>query len=351
MTIFLTIIGLLIVLGIVVFVHELGHYFAARISGARVDAFSIGFVPVLRWRDKRGTEWRLGCVPFGGYCNIYGQEDMFDRKKYAKLPPAKKKGHYLSLSAWKQAFIISGGVIMNFALAFLIYFGIMWLHPQKVQLPVISQVIQNSPAFNAGVRAGDTVIRIDGARIGNWGDLLIAKEMATGHDASVALVRGSDLVMVKIAPAPTWGLIADGTKMELQKKNIWQAAISGARKTWQQSKMLVVVIKQIVTGERSSKQLGSFIMIGQVAGKALATGLISLLSIIALISVNLGVVNLLPLPVLDGGFLLVLAVEGVIRRKLQGRAMEYVWIGGWVLIGLLMALTMKNDIMRLFGWQ
>ncbi|MDR1206862.1 MAG: M50 family metallopeptidase [Rickettsiales bacterium] len=349
MTIFLTIVGLLIVLGIVVFVHELGHYLAARISGVRVEAFSIGFRPILRWKDRRGTEWRLGWVPFGGYCNIYGQDMMFNPKEYEALPKEKKKGHYLSVSAWRRALIIAGGVIMNFALAFVIYFGIAWLRPQNVQLPVIGQVIQGSNAYAAGVRAGDTVVKIDGAKIANWGDLLIAKELAGRKTADIILVRGENLVNVKMAPAERWGLVADGAKTETQKNNIWQAGIAGARKTWKESKTIVIVIKQIIAGERSSKSLGSFIMIAQVSGQALAAGFVALLSIIALLSVNLGVINLLPLPVLDGGYLLVLAVEGITRRKLQGKAMEYVWIGGWVLIGLLFALTMKNDIFRVLG--
>jgi regulator of sigma E protease len=349
MNIIFTILGLLIVLGIVVFVHELGHYLAARIAGVKVEAFAIGFRPILRWKDKRGTEWRLGWVPFGGYCNVYGQDMMFNRKEYEALPKEKKKGHYLSVSAWRQALIIAGGVIMNFALAFVIYFGIAWARPQTVQLPVIGQVIQDSPAYVAGVRAGDTVVRIDGAKISNWGDLLIAKELAGKKDADVILVRGENLVDVKISSAERWGLVADGARTEIQKKNVWQAGIAGARTTWKQSKILVIVLKQIITGERSSKQLGSFIMIAQVSGQALATGFVALLSIIALLSVNLGVINLLPLPVLDGGYLMVLAVEGVSRRKMQGKTMEYVWIGGWVLIGLLFALTMKNDIFRILG--
>ncbi|MCL2331189.1 MAG: RIP metalloprotease [Proteobacteria bacterium] len=369
MTIFLTIVGLLIVLGVVVFIHELGHYFAARISGVRVDAFSIGFRPVLRWRDKRGTEWRLGWIPFGGYCLIYGQEDMFDRKKYAELPAEKKKGHYLSASAWRQAFIIAGGVIMNFALAFAIYWGLN-LRPQTVQLPVIAQVIQDSPAYNAGIRAGDIIAKIDGKKISNWGELLIAKELAAGHDAQIVYLRPGTIYTgpnkvprkgekaesamfdfeTRIAHAEKWGLIADPAKTTVVHRNVIQAGVAGARETWTQSKTLVVVLKQMITGERSSKQLGSFITIAQVSGKALAAGFAALFSIIALLSVNLGVVNLLPLPVLDGGYLLILGVEGIIRRKLQGKAMEYVFWAGWIIIGLLFALTMKNDIFRLFGW-
>lgn len=347
----LTAIGFLIVLGVAVLVHELGHYWAARACGVRVLTFSIGFGPaIVKWRDKRGTLWKISVLPLGGYCSAYGQEDMFDRRKYDALPAAAKKGHYLSVSAWRQALIVGGGIIMNFALAFTIYTGLFVARPRTVQLPVVGQVIRDSVAFKAGVRAGDTVARIDGARIGNWGDIILAKELAARRDANVSLVRGDKLVQVRLSPAARWGLIADGAKTELQRKNIFQAAHAGAREVWVQSKTIVIVLKQIITGERSSKQLGSFILIAQLSGQALAAGLAALLALTALLSINLGILNLLPLPVLDGGFLLLLGIEGVVRRKLQGRVMEYIFWGGWILIGLLFVLTMKNDIFRVFGW-
>lgn len=346
----LTIVALLIVLGVVVFVHELGHFLAARWAGVRVDTFSIGFGPaILKWHDRRGTTWRLACLPLGGYVSIYGQEDMFNRKKYEELPAAKKKGHYLSAPAWKQFIIIAAGVTMNFILAWVIYSALFMFQPKNVQLPVVGQVIQESVAFNAGVKPGDVVIRIDEEKITNWGELIIAKEIAANRDANVLLVRGDKLVQVKLPPAERWGLVADGSKTEFRKKGFFGAIYSGARETYHQSKTLLVVLKQIVTGERSSKQLGSFITIAEVSGQAMAMGFFALLSIIALLSVNLGVINLLPLPVLDGGYLLILIIEGITRRKLVGRGMEYAIVAGWVLIFGLFILTMWNDLARVFG--
>ena len=350
MQIVLAIIALLIVLGVVVFVHELGHFLAARWAGVRVDTFSIGFGPaIVKWHDKHGTVWKLACLPLGGYVSIYGQEDMFDRKKYAELPDEKKCGHYLSVPAWKQFIIVAAGVTMNFILAWLIYSGIFMFQPKQVQLPVVGQVIQESIAFDAGVKPGDIVMRIDVEPITNWGELIIAKELASGHDANVLLLRGEDLVRVQLAPAERWGLVADGSKTELRKKGFFDGLYAGARETYYQSKTLLVVLKQIITGERSSKQLGSFITIAEVSGQALSMGLVALLSIIALLSVNLGVINLLPLPVLDGGYLLILIIEAITRRKLGGRGMEIAIIIGWLLIIGLFALTMWNDLARVFG--
>ena len=350
MQIVLAIVALLIVLGIVVFVHELGHFLAARWAGVRVDTFSIGFGPaIVKWHDKHGTVWKLACLPLGGYVSIYGQEDMFDRKKYAALSDEKKKGHYLAAPAWKQFVIDTAGVTMNFILAWLIYSGIFMFQPKEVQLPVVGQVIQESIAFDAGVKPGDVVMQIDGEKITNWGELIIAKELASTHDADVLLLRGENLVRVQLSPAERWGLVADGSKTELRKKGFFDGLYAGARETYYQSKTLLVVLKQIVTGERSSKQLGSFITIAEVSGQALAMGIVALLSIIALLSVNLGVINLLPLPVLDGGYLLILIIEAITRRKLGGRGMEIAILVGWLFIIGLFALTMWNDLARVFG--
>lgn len=345
-----TLLGLLIVLGVVVFVHELGHFLSARWAGVRVNTFSIGFGPaIIKWHDKRGTIWKIACIPLGGYVSIYGQEDMFDRKKYKDLPAEKKKGHYLSAPAWKQFIIIASGVAMNFILAWFIYSAIFMFQPKNVQLPVIGQVIQESVAFNAGVKPGDIVVSIDDETVTNWGEIIIAKELAANRNAKVVLSRGNDLVTVELAPAERWGLIADGSKTELRKKGFFDGLYAGARETYYQSKTLLVVLKQIITGERSSKQLGSFITIAEVSGKAMSMGFFALLAIIALLSVNLGIINLLPLPVLDGGYLVLLIIEGITGKKLEGRAMEIAIMCGWIFILFIFALTMWNDIARVFG--
>ena len=346
----MTIVALLIVLGVVVFIHELGHFLAARWAGVRVDAFSIGFGPaIIKWHDKHGTVWKIACLPLGGYVSIYGQEDMFNRKKYNELPKQKKVGHYLSVPAWKQFIIIGAGVFMNFILSWSIYSSIFMFKPRTVQLPVVGQVIQGSAAFKAGIKSGDTIVEINGEEITNWGELVIAKELTGMHNANIVVSRGDETVNVKIAPAERWGLVADGSKTEFRKKGFFGAIYSGARETYYQSKTLLTVLKQIVTGDRSTKQLGSFITIAQISGQAMAVGFFALMSIIALLSVNLGVINLLPLPVLDGGYLLILIIEGITRKKLGGKGMEIVIVCGWIFLAFVFALTMWDDIARVFG--
>ena len=313
---------------------------------------TIGFGPALiKWHDKHNTVWKLCALPLGGYVSIYGQEDMFNRKKYQELPKEKKIGHYLSVPAWKQFIIIAAGVFMNFMLAWAIYSVDFAFRPRTIQLPVVGQVVRDSVAFKAGVKPGDVIMKIDGANIENWGELIIAKEIADKHDANVLIARKDKLIKTTLAPAERWGLIADGSKTMFRKKGVFGAMYSGLRETYHQSKTLLIVLKQIITGERSSKQLGSFITIAQVSGHALEAGFFIFLSIIALISVNLAVINLLPLPVLDGGYLLILIIEAITRRKLGGKAMEITIVIGWILIMLLFAFTMWNDIARVFGWN
>jgi regulator of sigma E protease len=242
---------------------------------------------------------------------------------------------------------------MNFVLAWAIYTSLFMFQPRLVgnsQLPVVGQVIQESVAFNAGVRAGDVIVQIDDEHISNWGELVLAKELASNRTANILVARKNELVSIQLAPAETWGMVADGSKRaDPKRQNLFQAMYSGARKTYYESKTLLVVLKQIITGERSSKQLGSFITIAEYSGAAMAAGFFTLISLIALLSVNLGVLNLLPLPVLDGGYLLILIIEAITRRKLQGRGMEIVILFGWLLILGLFILTMWNDLARVFG--
>ena len=247
MHVLLTILALLIVLGVVVFVHELGHFLAARWAGVRVDTFSIGFGPaIVKWHDKRGTLWKIACLPLGGYVSIYGQEDMFNRKKYAELPADKRVGHYLSAPAWKQFIIIGAGVFMNFLLAWIIYTSLFMFQPRLVansQLPVIGQVIQESVAFNAGVKPGDTIVRIDDEKISNWGEVILAKELASNRDADVLIVRGDELVNVKLAPAERWGMVADGARRADPKpQGLFRAMYSGARKTYYHRRTFVETV-------------------------------------------------------------------------------------------------------------
>jgi regulator of sigma E protease len=329
-------------------VHELGHFWAARWAGVRVDVFSIGFGrPLVKWRDRRGTEWRLAWLPFGGFVSIYGQDDMFDRKKYAELSPKEKIGHYLSAPAWKQAIIIGAGVFMNLVLAWAIYVGLSY-GTQTVQLPVIGEVIAGSTAEARGIKPGDRIMRVDDAQITSWSEMLAAKQMSTRENIRLTLLRGEKLDHASLPNGgEPWGILPDAARTETARHGFLKAIEKGTAELWTQSKRLFAVVGQMIVGDRSSKQLGGLLTIAEISGRALSAGCAAFLTIIALMSVNLGVINLFPLPVLDGGYLLILLIEGVTRRKLQGGAMNWIIRVGWWMLIALMAFTFWNDIVRL----
>lgn len=353
----ITVLAMLIVLGIVVFVHELGHFFAARWAGARVDVFSIGFGrPIIKWHDSHDTEWRIAWLPLGGFVRIYGQDDMFDRKAFQTLSAKKKVGHYLSLSAWKQAVIIGAGAFMNLLLAFIIYTG-LFIGEQTIQLPVVGyaepagvQLKFDDKVYLAkapnGLKVGDRIMQVNGISVDSWQRMIIAKEMNAGKDNNLVILRGDKLIQVKM-PSGKWGVAPDVNKTEVVRYGFFGAIVRGADELWTQSRMMISVLGQMISGDRSHKQLGGIIHIADMSGRALLAGLTALFSMIALISVNLGVINLLPLPVLDGGYLLMILIEAVTRRKLQGRAMDWILRIGWGFLIVLILFTVWNDIVRL----
>ncbi|MDR1071548.1 MAG: site-2 protease family protein [Rickettsiales bacterium] len=339
-----TIIALVIVIGIIVFVHELGHFMAARWAGARVTVFSIGFgKPLIKWRDRMGTEWRIAWLPLGGFVSIYGQDDMFDRRKYQELPAKEKIGHYMSMPAWKQAVVIGAGVFMNLLTAWVIYSG-LFMGKETVQLPVVGSIEQTTQ----NLKPGDRIMQVNKKAVSSWSEMLMGKELNAGHGVQLLILRGEKLIPVAMS-AGRWGAAPDASKTETVRNGFFKAIGRGAAETWSQSKMIFVVLKQMITGERSSKQLGGFISIAEISGKALTAGFAALISVIALLSVNLGVINLFPLPVLDGGHLLILLLEAITRRKFHGRSIEWIMRAGWWLFITLIIFTFWNDIFRLIA--
>lgn len=340
----LSVIGLIIVLGLVVFVHELGHFAAARWAGVGVKAFSIGFGlgrPIFKWTDRRGTEWRIGWLPLGGYVEL--QEDTKDKKGRVK----KFKDSLQSAPRWKRAIIMVAGVFMNFLLALVLYLFIFAARPEQIIKPVIGQVVPNSLAEKNGVQPGWEIARFADTEIAEWGEFLKAKAYAGGEVVKVEFTNGE---IVRLVADQSWGVApAIDANPQFKERTFFGVISRASSEVWEQSKMLFVVLRQIVLGERDPNQLGSFLTIAEISGNALAAGIFALLSIIAVLSINLGVINLLPIPALDGGQLLILAIEGLRRRKLSERAVNFVILAGWALLIFIMAFALKNDLVRAFG--
>ncbi|MDR0319334.1 MAG: M50 family metallopeptidase [Rickettsiales bacterium] len=357
----MSIIGLIIVLGLVVFVHEVGHFLAARMCGVKVLAFSIGFGlgrPLYKWTDKRGTEWRIGWLPIGGYVDLYGEKPVASpataaKKKKNVIPRQAKRDRGISAASlqsiprWKRALIMSAGVIMNFVLAWIIFLFLFAAKPEQIVRPVIGTVAENSLAYNAGIKPGWTVKSVYGQPVNEFADIIKIKTRAGNAIVKIEFAGGET---VRLIADKSWGIApAADANPEFKKRTVAGVIARATREVAEQSTLLFTVIRQLLTGDRDSKQLGSFIMIAQMSGEALAAGLFALLSMIAMLSINLGVVNLLPIPALDGGHLLIIAIESITRRKLNEKAVSYVIMGGWAVLIALMALALKNDLLRVLG--
>jgi regulator of sigma E protease len=349
-----------ILLPLVVFVHEFGHFILARANGVRVDAFSIGFGPVLfKWRDRHGTEWRISLVPLGGYVKMFGQNDMPEsaEKKTAfikRLSPAERKLHFEFKSKWRRASIIFAGPAMNYIFAILLFFALF----ASVGVPrapaVVSEVLPASPALAAGIRAGDVLVSIGGGKISKARDISRVMGAADGSPIDVVVERDGRNVALRLAPkldGRRYVLgVAYAAKLEdYERKGVLGAFAAAADEVALITSDTARALAEIISGRRSSRDLGGIISIAEISGKALAGGLYSFLYLVALISVSLGFFNLFPIPMLDGGYLLVYAIEAALRRDLSEKTKERMFMAGFALVAGLLLLSNLNDVLRLLG--
>ncbi len=343
----------LIVLSILVFIHELGHFLAARYFGVTVHVFSIGFGKKLFSKTWKGTEWRFALIPLGGYVKMKGQDDT----KPGLIEDGKDS--YNNIKPWQRIVILFAGPFANFILAAVIYFAIAILGASSLS-PTIGNVIENSPAAKAGLAVNDKIIRINETEIKTWEE--IGKTITQTQGALKFYVqRGNKVQAFVIKPQ-----ISDSENIfreKIKKRMIGIApapklvtithspidAISYAYdKTIESSKMIFLGVQKLIQGIIPSSEIGGVITIGKVISDASESSFIALLAITALISVNLGVLNLLPIPALDGGHIMFNLYEIIARRKPSDRVFMYLTLAGWVILGSLMLLGIYNDINRIF---
>lgn len=342
----------LLVLSMMIFFHELGHYAAARFFGVYVEVFSIGFGKRLfsfNWLD---TRWQISAIPLGGYVKMKGQDD---------LDPSAISGDNDSYNAkkpWQRVIILLAGPLANFALAWVFFYAIALGGP-KVLSPVVGTVLKDSPAQIAGLEANDTILSINGERIATWSDLSDTIKTSSGN-LTLAVERNDTQLFLLLSPR-----ISESTN--LFKEKIQQRMVgispSGAThtlelgfidaftyasvQTYETSFLIFQSVQKLITGVVPAKEVGGVVSIVQITADATAYGWMSLLFFSALISVNLGVLNLLPIPALDGGHIMFNLYE-MIRRKAPSEAViTQLTIGGWVVLLGLMTLGLYNDITRI----
>ena len=344
----------LLVLSGLIFFHELGHYLMARAMGVYVEVFSIGFGKKLFSFEKFNTQWSISAIPLGGYVKMKGQDDADPSKKNYDADS------YNTKTPLQKILILLAGPGANFILAFVLYFFIAIGSP-NVLSPVIGSVLKDSPAFVAGLEANDTITAINGTAIESWKDMakLISASQGT---LSLRIQRGGYIEEKMLTPKLQMATNMFGEKMQRKMIGISSAGVThplklgffeifgyATEQTIFASTMIFTGVKKLIFGEVPAKDLGGVISIVKLTSDATAAGWMSVLFFAALISVNLGVLNLLPIPALDGGHIMFNLYELIFRREASEKIIINLTIGGWVILLGLMGLGLFNDITRLVG--
>jgi len=344
----------LLVLSALIFFHELGHYTAARLMGVYVEVFSIGFGKKLFSFHKWDTEWSISAIPLGGYVKMKGQDDSDPTNTN------DDDDSYTTKTPMQRIFILLAGPVANFVLAFVLYFTIALGSP-NILSPVIGDVIKDSPAFVAGLKTNDTIQAINGVEITTW------KEMAkiiSNSDGSLNLkIQRAGFVEFKtLTPKITEttnmfnevvqkkmiGIGSAGVSHKLELTPI-QTLSYATEQTMLASTMIFTGLQKLIVGDVPAKELGGIISIVKLTSDATDAGWMSVLFFAALISVNLGVLNLLPIPALDGGHIMFNLYELLFKREASEAIIIKLTIAGWVVLFSLMGLGLFNDITRLMG--
>ena len=346
----------IIVIGVLIFVHELGHYLAARSVGVRVERFSVGFPPRLFtftsedqgwliqmyffyrsaggkwewqavWKKKlsvsgktgTGTEYCVALIPLGGYVKMAGIIDESMDTTITHSPD-----EFMSKSFLSQVFVMSAGVIMNVLLAFFIFSGLSYHFGSPVEnpLPVVSKLVDEMPAKEAGILPGDKIISVNGEPVHNWNDMVLHIHSIPEKPIILRIERNGEYITKQFTTSfklnqtqtgvDTIGFIGIGQEIQYVDVDLFQACVSGFNSTMAGFGIMVMSIKMLVTGEASLKELGGPIMIAQLAGETARAGIPSFLSFMALISINLAFINILPIPGLDGGHIFVSIIQVII---------------------------------------
>lgn len=359
----------LLVITIIVFIHEMGHYLVGRWSGIKILAFSFGFGPELvGFTDKHGTRWKISAIPLGGYVRFYGDEDASSKPDFEALegiPPEEREKTFLGAKLWKRAATVAAGPIANFVLAIFILSIIFMSVGKFVADPVVTQVNPGSPAAQAGVQKGDYLLALDGSAVETFDD--VRRYVSVRPDIPITLTvrRNGGRIDLKVVPKMTTisgefnnkieiatiGILAskEGANMRMVVYSPPTAVVEAAKETWQIVTGTFDYISNIVTGRMSADQLGGPIRVAQASGQVATLGFVALMHLAAVLSVSIGLLNLMPVPVLDGGHLLFYAIEALRGRPLGEMAQGVAFRIGLALVLCLMVFATWNDISSLFG--
>ncbi|MCL4767380.1 MAG: RIP metalloprotease RseP [Hyphomicrobiaceae bacterium] len=359
----------LFVLTVVVFVHELGHFLVARWCGVKVKAFSIGFGrEIFGFVDRYGTRWRIAWIPLGGYVKFMDDDNaasMAPTDRLKQMSPEERAGAFHGKPLWQRAAVVAAGPVANFLLAIAIFALMFSLLGVRSTAPRVDEVVANSPAAAAGFMPGDVILEVGGSKVENFTEVLRAVSASPGRELAIKVDRGGDVHTLRVTPErqevkDTFGgtivrgiigirRVTTPETMELRRAGPLEAVWLGVRETNFIITSTLSYIGDVIVGRQNADQLGGPIRIAEVSGQVAKVGPEALLNLIAVISVSIGLINLFPIPLLDGGHLLFYAIEGLRRKPLSEKTQEIGFRIGLALVLMLMVFATWND--RLIVWR
>ena len=360
----------IVVLSVIVFVHEFGHYLAARLCGVRVEMFSIGFGKELfGWNDTHGTRWKFSLLPFGGYVKMYGDASAAstpDSKQITDMTEAQKRVSFHHKNIRQKAIIVAAGPVANFLLTIAIFTYFIFSTGLVSSAPVVGGVLKDSAAAEAGLQKGDKILRVNAEEIESFNDISQTILLNLGTPVTLDILRQETPLTITLTPRITEDKDALGNtikrpligirsqKLTLEEVGFFSALGHATAQTYDVVVMSMRVLGQMISGDRSVEELKGPLGIAKMSGEVTQHGdtwhetMHTVLWFIALLSVNLGFVNLLPIPMLDGGHLAFYAIEGLRGRPMAEKYQEYGYRFGFACILTLMAFTIFNDIRHMF---
>ena len=362
----LTALAFVAVIGPLVFVHELGHYLVGRWCGVKAEAFSIGFGPeIAAWVDRRGTRWRMGALPLGGYVRFKGDMNAASQTDPAwlEMSASDRAECFPAKPLWQRAAIVAAGPLINFLFAIVILGSFAFIHGESRTPAVAGQVQAGSAAAAAGIVAGDRIVAITGREMATFDDIRLYAQIRPGEPVSIQVERGGERLerqgrIGAVEESDGFGNsfrigrlgIAPGDPV-IESVSLWRAPVVAIERTGQIIRTMVETLGQILGGGRSVKELGGPLKIAEVSGQAATLGVESFIFFMALISINLGFINLLPIPMLDGGHLLFYGLEAIQRKPVSPTVQEWAYRSGLAVLLAMMMLVTFNDLTSFGLWE